>query len=167
MRASLLAAILAAASTAPLAAPPAAFGWFAELAGSCWTGTRADNVTSDTHCYLMQYEKLVRGSIKATVEGKPHFEGDAVYAINPADSTKVVYTQWGTGGVYATGDMVPDGETLVFRNRKADGEPSGIRHVWRRTGPEGFRVTHERQEGEKWVEMFSQEYKRIPARKAG
>jgi hypothetical protein len=43
--------------------PLAGFGWFAELAGSCWKGEHPDGKTSDTQCSLAQYERLRRGSI--------------------------------------------------------------------------------------------------------
>ena len=148
----------------PFYAGLAGFGWFAELAGSCWTGTRADGETTDTQCYLPQYDRLVRGSIKATARGQTLFEGDAVFARHPSDPKKIIYTQWGSGGAYATGEMVVDGDTLTFHSRDPDGEPWTNRHVWRRTGPDGFRVTRERKEEEKWVEVLTQEYKRIPAR---
>ena len=144
-------------------APLAGFGWFADLAGSCWTGTR-DKLTVDTQCYLAQYQRLMRGSIKSEVAGNLLFEGDAVFAINPAVPGKVTYTQWGTGGAYATGEMTIEGDTLVFQSRNADGSEWVQRHVWRRVNAETFRVTRERKEDAKWVEQFTVEYKRIPGR---
>ena len=142
----------------------AGFGWFAELAGSCWAGTRPDGVTTDTQCYLPQYDKLIRGSIRATERGQTVFEGDAVFARHPNDASKIIYTQWGSGGAYATGEMVVEGDKLTFHSRDSDGEPWTTRHVWRRTGPDGFRVTRERKEESKWVEILTQEFKRIPGR---
>jgi hypothetical protein len=140
------------------------FGWFAELAGSCWSGTRADGVTVDTQCYLPQYDRLVRGTIKTVAKGQTLFEGDAVFARHPSEARKIIYTQWGSGGAYATGEMVVEADTLTFHSRDPGGEPWANRHVWRRTGPDGFRVTRERKEESKWVEVLTQEYKRIPAR---
>jgi hypothetical protein len=177
VRRARLAAIVAVAGLAacaqepPRADPPsvaaqslAGFGWFAELAGSCWSGTRSDRVTLDTQCYLPQYQRLMRGSFKAEVAGNVVFEGDAVFALDPEGSGKVVYTQWGTDGGYATGEMKVDGDTLVFHSRNVDGSEWLVRHVWRRTGPDGYRVTRERKEDAKWVEAFTVEYKRIPGR---
>jgi len=44
-------------------APLASFGWFAELAGSCWKGSRAEG-RSDVQCYQKQFNRFIRGSIK-------------------------------------------------------------------------------------------------------
>jgi len=91
-------------------------------------------------------------------------EGDAVFALHPGEPKKAIYTQWGSGGAYATGEMTIEGDTLTFQSRDPDGEPWTIRHVWRRNGPDGFRVTRERKEESKWVEVLTQEYRRIPGR---
>jgi hypothetical protein len=173
MRAAIAAALLAASTAgaqdtpkpAP-AKPLAGFGWFAELAGSCWAGTRTDGRTTDTQCYLAQYEKLMRGTVKVTVAGndKPVFEGDAVFALDPNDAKKAVYSQWGSGGVYATGEITFEGDKLVFHSRQLDGKPAPMRHVWRRTGPDSFRVTREGEKDSSWAEVFSVDYKRIPGK---
>ena len=144
--------------------PLAPFRWFADLAGSCWTGTHANN--TQTLCYLAQYERLLRGSIKVTEADKVVFEGDAVFAVDPADKEgkRIVYAQWGTGGVYSTGDIVFEGETLIFNTRLPDGGVAPVRHVWRRTGAQAFKVTRERKADSRWVEQFTVEYKRVPGR---
>ena len=77
------------AKVAAEAAPPgplAGFGWFAELAGSCWKGEHPDGKSTETQCYLAQYGRLMRGSSRITQAGAPQpvFEGDAVFAIDPA-----------------------------------------------------------------------------------
>ena len=174
---AVLAAILAAAclgsvhaeepKAAPKLPPPtfpglAGFGWFADLAGSCWSGVRPDKVTTDTHCYLPQYDRLMRGSFKATSGGNVEFEGDAVFALT--GPKKAVYTQWGSGGAFATGELTIEGDTLTFQSKSIDGEPWEIRHVWRKAGPDGFRVTRERKEDSKWVEAFTQDFKRVAGR---
>ena len=150
------------------ASPLAPFGWFADLAGSCWTGPRGDGKTTDTQCFLAQYEHLIRGSFKVEEAGSPRpiFEGDAVFAVDPDDKERkrIVYTQWGTGGVYATGEIVFEGEKLVFHSRLPDGTAAPHRHVWRRTGPDSFEVRRERNEDSRWVEVFTAGYKRIPGR---
>ena len=149
-----------AAATGPLAG----FGWFAELGGSCWKGDHPDGKTSDTQCYLAQYERLMRGSVKIVREGsaQPAFEGDAVFAVDPAGGRKVVYTQWGYNGVYATGEITFEGDALVFRNRMPDGTEAPVRSVWRRTGPDGYRVARERSAGDKgWDEFLAVDYRRV------
>jgi hypothetical protein len=151
-------------ASAPSGPLVATFGWFAELAGSCWTGAYPDGTTSDTQCYLAQYEHLLRGSIKMYRAGSPQpsFEGDAVFSRDTAGSGKVIYTQWGTGGIYATGEIAFEGDTLVFRNRQPEsGELAPVRAVWRRTGPDSFRVTRERSDDTGWKEFLVVDYRRV------
>jgi hypothetical protein len=158
-----------AATPAPSAVAPsgplvATFGWFAELAGSCWKGDYPDGTTSDTQCYLAQYEHLLRGSIKMYRAGSPQptFEGDAVFSRDTAGSGKVIYTQWGSGGIYATGEIAFEGDTLVFRNRQPEtGELAQVRAVWRRTGPDSYRVTRERSDDSVWREFLVVDYRRL------
>lgn len=150
----------AAAGSGPLEA----FGWLAELAGSCWKGDHPDGKTSDTQCYLAQYERLLRGAIKVHREGAPQpvFEGDAVFSPDQTGQKRIVYTQWGTGGAYSTGQITFEGDTLVFRNRQPDGNESDVRSVWRRTGPDGYRVTRERSIPEKgWLPLLEVDYRRL------
>lgn len=152
---------------APGASAPGALaglGWLVDLAGSCWKGDWPDGKTSDTQCYLVQYERLLRGSIKLyRASGEPpSFEGDAVFSPDPAGGKRIVYTQWGTGGVYATGEITFEGETLIFRNRQPDsGAPAPVRSVWRRTGADSFRVTRERSDDSGWKEFLVVDYRRL------
>ncbi len=156
-------------ATAPSASTPssplvATFGWFAELAGSCWKGEYPDGTTSDTQCYLAQYEHLLRGSIKMYRAGSPEpsFEGDAVFSRDTAGSAKVIYTQWGSGGIYATGEITFEGDTLVFRNRQPEtGALAPVRAIWRRTGPDSFRVSRERSDDSSWREFLVVDYRRL------
>lgn len=163
-----LCAATAAAQEAPKvddrAGPLAPFRWFAELAGSCWIGSHGKN--TQTQCYLVQYDRIIRGSIKVTEGGKGVFEGDAVFAVDPGDreQKRILYAQWGTGGIYGTGDIAFEGETLLFISRLSDGSPAPIRHVWRRTAADAFKVTRERNVDSRWMEQFTVEYKRIPGR---
>ena len=151
------------AQSAPPAAggPLAPFGWFAELAGACWKGDHPGGDTSDTQCYLAQYERLIRGSIKISRGGRVVGEGDAVFAFLPAKGY-VVFSQWGTGGSYSTGHVKIEGETLVFLNQNPDGTDMGMRSVWHRAGPDGFRVVRERKEESGWKEFLAVDYRRLP-----
>lgn len=151
--------------TPAAASPLAPFGWFAELSGSCWKGDHPDGRTSDTQCYLSQYERLMRGSIKVSTVHlgvtTTVFEGDAVFAWD-ARRQVVAYTQWGTGGTYALGEMRRNGEALVFINRLPDGNDAGVRSVWQRAGPDGFRVGRERKdESGAWKEFLAVDYHRV------
>ncbi|HYC36784.1 MAG TPA: hypothetical protein VEC19_10200 [Usitatibacter sp.] len=139
------------------------FGWFAELRGACWRGEHPDRKTTDTQCYSTQYDRLLRGTIKVTIEregGVPNsFEGDSVYAFDPARKV-VVFTQWGSNGSYGTGQMVVEGQALRFTNRLPDGSESRTRSVWRRVDADTYRVTRERREGDGWKASFEVEYRR-------
>lgn len=145
------------------AAAPPGFGWFSDLAGSCWRGEHPNNLGSDTQCYTLQYERIVRGTLEVATRGEgaqPSFRGDSAFAADPARK-RVVYSQWGTNGVLAHGEITFEGEALVFVNRTPDGSPPTVRSVWRRVGPDAFRVTRERKEEEAWKPLFDVEYRRV------
>jgi hypothetical protein len=146
------------------AEPPdalAGFGWFAELAGSCWKGDHPHGKSSDTQCYEVRYGRIIRGTIKIAREGAPGFEGEGVFAID-ITGKRVMFAQWGTGGAFGMGELTFEGEALVFRNRNSDGTLVPVRTVWRRTGPEAFRVTREREVPDKgWSRMLEVEYRRV------
>ena len=140
----------------------AGFGWFAELRGGCWRGTHSDGKTHDVQCYLLQYDKLMRGSIRIYRDNAftPSFEGDAVFAVDPAGEKKLVFTQWGTGGVYSTGEITFDGDALVFRNRLPDGKFAEVRSIWKKTA-EGYTVVREREVKDKgWDPILEVKYRR-------
>ena len=149
------------AARPPAGGPLAPFGWFAELAGACWKGDHPGGERSDTQCYLAQYERLIRGSIKISHGGMVVGEGDAVFAFIPAKG-HVVFSQWGTGGTYSTGHVKIEGETLVFLNQNPDGTDQGVRSVWHRTGPDGYRVVRERKDESGWKEFLAVDYRRVP-----
>jgi hypothetical protein len=151
-----------AAEAAPAAGPLAGFGWFAELAGSCWKGEYPDGKAIDTQCYLAQYGRLMRGASRIVQPDSPQpaFEGDAVFAVDPAGGNRIVFTQWGTGGLYVRGEITFEGETLVFRNRQPDGTEAPVRSIWRRTGPDGFHVSRERSTDKGWLPLLDVEYRR-------
>jgi hypothetical protein len=154
----------AAVQSAAPANPLAPFGWFADLAGACWKGEYPDKVSSDTQCYLAQYDFLIRGSAKGQVTQagitRTNFEGDAVFAWD-AKLGRVLYTQWGSAGTYGRGEITAEGEALVFHNILSDGTESDVRSVWRRAGPDGFRVVRERKGDEGWKEFLAVDYKRV------
>lgn len=145
--------------------PLAPFGWFAELSGACWKGVYPDNASSDTQCYLAQYQSLMRGTIKGErmTAGIPrtNFEGDAVFAFDPGKG-RVLFTQWGWNNTYGTGEITIEGERLVFQNFLPDGSLSRVRSVWTRAGPDGFRVVRERKGDDgAWKEFLAVDYRRV------
>ena len=145
--------------------PLAGFGWFAQLAGACWKGEHPDGKTSDTQCFQLQFKRVIRGTIKveSTADGTARtvFEGDSVFAVDPAAPTKVSYTQWGTTGNYTVGEMFVEGEMLRFQTRPAEGGESRVRFAWRKVDENSFRVSRERKESGVWKEAFAVVYKRV------
>ena len=150
---------------APPADPLAGFGWFAQLAGACWKGEHPDGKTSDTQCFQLQFKRVIRGTIKveSTADGTAHtvFEGDSVFAVDPAAPTRVGYTQWGTTGNYTVGEMFVEGEMLRFQTRPAEGGESRVRFAWRKIDENSFRVSRERKDSGVWKEAFAVVYKRV------
>jgi hypothetical protein len=150
---------------APPADPLAGFGWFAQLAGACWKGDHPDGKTSDTQCFQLQFKRVIRGTIKveSTADGTARtvFEGDSVFAVDPAAPTKVSYTQWGSTGNYTVGEMFVEGEMLRFQTRPAEGGESRVRFAWRKVDDNSFRVSRERRESGVWKEAFAVVYKRV------
>lgn len=144
--------------------PLAAFGWLGELAGACWRGDRMENRSSETQCYSIQHGRLLRGSVKVVAMMddaiRTVFEGEAVFA-SDAETKRVLYSQWGMGAVYSTGEITVDGDALVLRNRAADGTPLDQRSVWKRTGPDGYRVTREEKSGPGWKAVSTVDYQRL------
>jgi len=159
MRASaILAAVVlfappAVAADAPAVSPLAPFGWLADLAGSCWTGTDADGRTTDRQCYSVQYQRVLRGTIAifaASAADEPVFEGDSVFAW---DSTlgRVVYTHWGSTGQVGRAEAYFDLDRLIFpAAADSDGDAAQARSVWERLDADSFRVTRERRAGDRW-----------------
>jgi len=160
MRASAILATLVALAPPPVAAadappvsPLAPFGWLAELAGSCWTGTDAEGRTTDRQCYSIQYDRFLRGTIEIFAGGassEPAFEGDSVFAW---DSTlgRVVYTYWGGTGQIGRAEAYFDLDRLIFPAAAgSDRDSHPPRSVWERLDADSFRVTRERRAGDRW-----------------
>ena len=147
-------------SKPPEKGPLAAFGWFAELAGSCWKGDHPDGKSSDRQCYEIRYGGLLRGTIEISRDGSRVFEGEGIFAVE-AGRPYVTFAQWGTAGAFGMGEMRIEGERLVFRNREPDGSLMPARSVWRRTGPDSFRVVRERETpGKGWSPLLEVDYRR-------
>jgi hypothetical protein len=71
-----------------------AFGWFAEMVGSCWVGTFPDGKTQHTHCYTAQFDQFIRGTATLSVDGVNKFSGDSVFAWDDKEK-RIVYYIWG------------------------------------------------------------------------
>jgi hypothetical protein len=144
--------------------PLSRFGWFAELAGSCWTGRYPDGKTTDTQCYATQYGQLLRGTIK--LQGMhggaevANLEGDSVYAWD-AKARKIRYSFWANDGTYGTAEAYLEGDRIVFPvSDPRDSTKVVARSVWRRIDSDSFTVTRERNVEGVWKEQFTIRYAR-------
>jgi hypothetical protein len=146
--------------------PLAPFGWFKDLAGSCWSGSHEDGRTLDTQCYSVQFDRFLRGTIKLSGRqgNQPagSFEGDSVYAWNPK-ANQVYYSLWASDGTYATGAMYIEGENLVFPPANPD-SPGATRFVWNRIDADSFVVTREKRQGKAWSKVLEVRYRRGAAK---
>lgn len=162
----LVAALLAAATAAYAQSLPAEFGWFATLAGSCWTGKFPDGATEHTQCYTTQFGRLLRGTatLAATKDGhrEVRFEGDSVFAWD-GSAMRIAYTIWGSDGSLRTLAAHYDGDELVFpvpdRTSPAN---VAFRSVWRRVDDASFEVRRERPHGDGWNRERTVVYRKAP-----
>jgi hypothetical protein len=138
------------------------FGWFANLAGSCWRGTARSDGRSDEQCYSSQFGKFMRGSIRFYQADKLAGEGDSVFSFDPAERV-IVYTQWSSNGSFGFGEATLENDELVFHNRMPDGSEAPARSVWRRGAtPDTFQVSRQRRdERGAWNEETAVTYNRV------
>jgi len=127
------------------------FGWFADLAGSCWVGLLPDGETEHTQCYETQFHKFLRGAavLKTQREGQwqPVFEGDSLFAWDETRKA-IVYYIWGSDGSHRPLEARYVGDELSFPvPARADASKVAYRSVWRRIDPDTFEVRRERPDG--------------------
>lgn len=163
---TMLAAAAAATIGAPAAAadlPGGAFGWMAELAGSCWSAAYPDG-TRDTQCYGIQFGRYLRGTIEIVAPGgatprRPPYRGDSVFFWEP-DRAEMAVHYWSDAGSHGVMTGRVEGATIVFEGLpRADAAPA-TRTVWTRTGRDSFRVVRQRRDGELWSEALALVYAR-------
>ena len=163
MRVRHVAFCIAALAAMPAAAQMTGFGWFAELAGSCWHGTRADGKPADEQCYRAQYNRFMRGTIKFPASERGTVEGDSVFAYD-SNARAIIYTQWSSTGTIGFGEAVLEGDELIFQNRGPDGAEAPTRSVWRRVDADTFRVSRQRRgDRDDWKEETAVTYARVRA----
>ena len=138
-----------------------AFGWFADLANACWRADRGEN-RADVQCYSTQYNRYLRGSIKFYQGTNVVGEGDSVFAWDP-NANVIVYSQWGSAGVFGLGEIALENNELIFRTRLPDGSVAPTRSVWRRVDADTFEVVRQRRADPNagWTDEGSVTYKRV------
>jgi hypothetical protein len=161
MRILLVLAVLATPASASL--PPGAYGWMAELAGSCWAAAYADG-TRDTQCYSSQYDRYLRGTIELVPpagSGRPPYRGDSV-AFWDAERSEIAVHYWSDAGNRGVMTGRVERGQLVFMGRARGEEPPATRTVWTRIDADTFRVIQQRRTGEAWTDALSLVYRRGP-----
>ena len=138
----------------------ASYGWFGELAGSCWKSVRAEGRT-DEQCYQKQFNKFVRGTIKFYQNDKLTGEADSIFAYDP-NAKLVVYSQWSSNGTLGFGQATLANNELVFQNHMPDGQDAPTRSVWRKVDADNFRVSRQRRSDQgAWAEESGFTYTRV------
>jgi hypothetical protein len=152
------------AAVAPAPTPLAAFGWLADLAGSCWIGTDADGRTTDRQCYSTQYDRFLRGTLEihaGSATGRSAFEGDSVF-FHDAARDRLVYSYWASTGHVGRAEAHFEGPRLLFPPADDGGVAVATRSTWDRLDADSFRVTRERRDGEAWSPTMTVVYRRDP-----
>ena len=140
------------------------FRWLAGLAGACWSGVFPDGKTRHTQCYRMQFDRFLRGSASLSIEqngvSRLQFEGDSVFAADPANAS-IVYYIWGSDGSHRQLSAHFSGDEILFPvpSRKAPHEIA-YRSVWRRVSDNAFEVRRERPAAGGWSVELTVMYRR-------
>lgn len=133
--------------------PLAGFGWFRDLAGSCWEATYPDGTTRDTQCYELQYGRFIRGTIAVERASGAPYRGDSVFAWN-AKEKRMDYCFWADSGTYGNAEAYVEGKTIRF-------PAPDSRRTWERVDKDSFRVVQEKPDGKAWKEVLTVVYKRV------
>jgi hypothetical protein len=160
MKHRVLALSFLALAALPAHAQLSQFGWFADLAGSCWRGVRQDGRAADEQCYQAQFNRFLRGRIRMPQGERGGGEGDSVFAFD-ANANVIIYTQWASNGSFGFGEASLEGDELVFHNRLPDGSEAPARSVWRRVDADSYRVSRQRRAEGDWKEESSVTYSRV------
>ena len=142
-------------------APISSFGWFAELAGSCWKAVGPEG-RSDVQCYEKQFNRFMRGSIKFYRNEKVTGEGDSMFAYD-GNASLIIYSQWSSNGTVGFGQATLKNGELVFQNHNPDGSDAPTRSVWRKVDADSFKVSRQRRSDQgAWTEESGLTYSRVP-----
>ena len=159
---AILAALASMTSATSDELPAGAFGWMGELAGHCWSATYPDGTTRDTQCYSAQYGRYLRGTIeiRSSAGGRPPYLGDSVFFWNP-ETSEMSFNFWSNGGRHGTSIGRVEGDSIVFPDPPStDPNAPRTRAHWTRLGPTSYRVTLQRQSGDRWEDSLSVTYSR-------
>jgi len=117
------------AAAAPALAP--ALAPLAPLTGHCWVAELPEGMR-DTHCFEAMYGGRFVRDRHVVARGAPVYEGETVYAADPAGGA--AYTYWSSDGATLRGTMRADGPALDFGetvSRDSSGREVRMRVAWR------------------------------------
>jgi hypothetical protein len=101
--------LAAAAASAPAQAGLAPFAAFA---GHCWRGEAPGHAGIDTHCFEWVYGgQHLRDRHVVTLDGKPVYQGEALYSV---ERGKVTFTYWNSLGGLGRGTATIAGDDYHF-----------------------------------------------------
>ena len=136
------------------------FGWFGDLAGSCWVSVHVNGVSEHTMCYSTQFGTFIRATtaLAELREGKREvsLESDAVFRWNES-SRRIAFSIWFSDGTYNERDAEFVGDELhfpIFRE---------YRQVWRRIDADTIEVRAERRQESGWTTEHTFVYRRLAA----
>ena len=150
--------VLALAGPAPrqAAEPSAHFKPIEFVVGSCWIGTFPDGKQTDEHCFEWVFGgKFVRD--RHVVRGGAPYEGESLYYWDAA-SNELAWSYWNSAGMMLHGAVQETPEGLAFppRGPGGSGGPE-VKNVWTRTGPDSYRATVSRRDGDGWKTLWTME----------
>lgn len=143
---------------------PQGFGWFATLAGSCWSADFPDGKTRHEQCYTTQFNRFMRGTATLAAEKDgTHviaFSGDSHFAWNEVKRAMDYYI-WGSDGSYRQLEARYEGDELHFPiPSRTEPQKVSLRSVWRRVDSNTFEVRRERLADGAWKQEFAVTYRR-------
>jgi hypothetical protein len=143
----------------------AVYGWFADLAGSCWRAEFPGGETRDRQCHSAQFGKVLRVDqvVETLAEGRvvSALTASSVYAWD-ARNKRIRHFFWGSDGSLETATGWLEGGDFVLvldREMGPDGKYE-LRTVLRREGRDGFSAAREQRAGSGWSPLFSVSYQR-------
>jgi hypothetical protein len=130
------------------------------LAGSCWAGSFPDGKSTDEHCFEWVFDgKFIRDRHVVRGRSQP-YAGETIFAWDAKDR-RVVFWYWNSRGGFSTGHVEYTDEGIVFPERHTTEKGvQEMKAVWKRAGPDAYRVHQAERAGNEWKTLWTMELKR-------
>lgn len=147
-------------STLGAQTPAEAFRPFEFLVGSCWQGTFPNGTAQDEHCFESLYDGQFIRDTHVVTGGQQPYAGETTYAWDAANR-RISYWYIATSGALSTGIAEATGDSIVFPETHVSAAGTRhIRNVWRRTGPDTYRIEVTEHTGQGTRPLWSMEMRR-------